>query len=931
MNKIDFKEKEEEKTILVSAQDHKTEGQEGAEQAHTEGQLQKANKPSAGLSDFQQGEDNSETPGNTQSSSGAHERETSTFLGNQSVVAGRYEILSLLGEGGMSRVFKARDKNTGAIVALKKILPERLQDEKSVERFLQESRVVEALNHRNIASTKEYGLDEDGSPYLVMEFVDGLTLAELIRQEGAIDIERALQIITQITDALSYAHGNGIIHRDIKPSNVILTRTTDGKDRVQIVDFGIARVFDHLSSAHMPLTQTGEALGTPWYMSPEQCFGKIADERSDIYQIGCLLQELLTGKRAFEGDTAFEVMFKHVTGAPTLEGIDANLQEILAKTLNKNPEDRYQSTKDLERDIAEYMDARRNGATNRSLLKQVESHSVFQITERRIFSAITDALLVGVLSAYITMAFTFSSLYRYWPSTTEPDDRFMSSFFAFLLGSINSVMAWPAAAFGLLPQNWIWDLPWTNDIPGMREANSFNGICLVPIITILVAWLYFAFFESSKLRGTPGKIIFGLKVQTAGPKRPGFWQASQRYFLKALSSLGIPELGRFVIGITKKGRSKAEQFTQQMRLPIYDSFSKCVIVKADRKKERKYALIGVAGLLGITLLSAAAPLLVYYKLSDPLILINPNYAPAYEVRADRHAEKKEYAAAAADYATVSKLNPKRSAANNRLMAVLLAQKKFDEALKVADTGWKSSEQNYDRATFLHHQTNILAQSKQDFESAIAKAKQITSRNLDRQLLAKLLHRAGHTEEAALQYKMLEDSLDRYVETFKDQPNDDADSKKWHHMRPEVFLNRAILLERNGSNEKALADLDRALGDLEITKAERAKIPNYFEYLAVGGPAHFYKGQILDKQGRPAEAKKEYESAVSEYSAFIKRWLGATHPSGDGYYALGQAYLGRAQTYRLLGKNDLASKDEKAAKDMGVNYYLDGEYPSWYTY
>lgn len=933
MNKIDFKEKEEEKVVLVSAEhsealDAQNDSKQRADLS-TEQSQNSGTERSGYVAESKENSDKS--TGDSPSESRAIASEINSQITDQTVVAGKYEILSLLGEGGMSRVFKARDKNSGAIVAVKKILPERLQDEKSVERFMQESKVVEALNHRNIASTKEHGLDADGTPYLVMEFVDGLTLAELIRQEGAIDVERALQIITQITDALSYAHSNGIIHRDIKPSNVIVTRTTDGKDRVQIVDFGIARVFDHLSSAHMPLTQTGEALGTPWYMSPEQCFGKIADERSDIYQIGCLLQELLTGKRAFEGDTAFEVMFKHVTGIPTLDGIDANLQEILAKTLNKNPEDRYQSAKDLEKDIAEYSEARANGATSRSLLKQVESHSVVQITRKRVLSGITDAAVIGVLSACITMAFTFSSLYRHFPNYTEPDDRFLSSFFAFILGSVNAVLAWPAAAFGLLPQSWIWDLPWTSDIPGLREANSFNGICIIPIITILVSWLYFALFESSKLRGTPGKIIFGLKVQTAGPEKPGFWQSSQRFFLKAISSFAIPEFCRFVLGVTKKSRSIAEQLTMQMRLPLYDNFSKCVIVKADRKAERKFAIIGVSALLGVTLISAAAPLLVFFKLSDPLILINPNYAPAYEVRADRALEKKDYAAAASDYATVERLTPKRTPAYHRHISALLAQKKFDEALKIAESGSKASDRNYEKGTFLRHQTNILVQTKQDFEKALSPLKQVGSKYLDRQLMAWLLEKAGHQEEAALNYQMLEDSLNREVDNLKDQSTDDADRYKWHHLSPEIFLNHAILMERKGLNDKALSSLDRAINDMEFTRKERASSPDYFDFLNVGGPAHMYKGEILAKQGKAKEGQIEWNSAVTAYSDVINRLTQAKFQMADGCYQLGQAYLGQAHTYRLLGKNDLAAKDEKAAKDLGVNLYMEGQFPLWYTY
>src|SRR5262249_23677496 len=144
-------------------------------------------------------------------------------------------------------------------------------------------------------------------------YFDGCHLHELLKDEGAFEKERAIGIINQVCDALSHAHRRGVIHRDIKPSNVIL-EISDQKEKVRVIDFGIARVFEQaLASGHAPLTETGEMIRTPWYMSPEQCFGQEVDARSDVYQLGCLLYELLTGKPPYEGATSFEVMYKHVT------------------------------------------------------------------------------------------------------------------------------------------------------------------------------------------------------------------------------------------------------------------------------------------------------------------------------------------------------------------------------------------------------------------------------------------------------------------------------------------------------------------------------------------------------------------------------------------------------------------------------------------
>jgi serine/threonine protein kinase/tetratricopeptide (TPR) repeat protein len=847
---------------------------------------------------------------------------------SQTVIAGKYEVISLLGEGGMSRVYKAQDVHSGKIVALKTIRPERLQDERSIERFIHECQVVSSLEHRNIAATGEFGVDADGTPYLQMEYVDGITLAELVKQEGAIDVDRALQIMLQIIAGLSYAHEKGIIHRDIKPSNVILSRTTDGKDRVQIVDFGIARVFDHLSSAHMPLTQTGEALGTPWYMSPEQCFGKIADERSDIYQLGCLFQELLTGKRAFEGDTAFEVMFKHVTGAPKLEGIDSNLQEILSKTLNKNPEDRYHSVPELEKEIRDFAEARASGATNRSLLKQVESHSVLQITGRRACAAALDAVLIGLLSAIFTWATTFSSMYRFYPGYWVPDDRFYSSLFGFILGCVNALAIWPSALLAAIPYRISAD-SFLRDVPGFIQSNQYvNQYAVIPILVALVTWLYFAFFESSKLRGTPGKIIFGLKVQTAGPNRASFWQSSQRFFLRALTSLCLPELLRGIVEITRSKRNLAEQLTLQLRLPIHDSLSNCVIVKADRKKERKLTILGVSAFIMTSLFFAAPWLAIYFEMPEPVIAINPNFAPAYEIQADKRLNTKDYQGAASDYAKVEKLDPSRTYPYHKHMTALVQQKKFEEAMKVGDEGIKQTPEHSELSTLLRSQALIALQSTGDNKLALKLLKQIPARFLDRHIFAKVLNTTGNTAEADLQTKLAEDYLNREAEGYEDARAPEMEI--YNHTHPNVFLDRAMLRLSRGNLDGALSDLNRGLADLERIRSENKSRQRFYEHSEIVGPIHFYKAETLSRQGKAVEARNELEEALKAYTAEIDKKSKAKVTYVEEYYQLGQNYLGRAKVYSLLGKTDLAKKDKDKAKSLEVNYDFDGHSPNWWT-
>src|SRR5262245_42512437 len=221
-----------------------------------------------------------------------------------------YEITAHLGSGGMGDVYRATDTKLGRSVAIK-LLPEGFShDTERVARFQREARVLASLNHPNIAAI--YGVDEiDTRHFLVMELVQGETLAERIKR-GAIRIEDALPIAKQIAEALEAAHENGIMHRDLKPANIKIA--PDGK--VKVLDFGLAKAIDHVPSnatmSNSPTlslvgTMQGMILGTAGYMSPEQAKGFNADQRSDIFSFGCVLYEMLTGRRTFEGDTVSEI------------------------------------------------------------------------------------------------------------------------------------------------------------------------------------------------------------------------------------------------------------------------------------------------------------------------------------------------------------------------------------------------------------------------------------------------------------------------------------------------------------------------------------------------------------------------------------------------------------------------------------------------
>ncbi|MCZ6695587.1 MAG: serine/threonine-protein kinase, partial [Acidobacteria bacterium] len=230
-----------------------------------------------------------------------------------------YRLVEKIGEGGMGVVWKAEDTVLGREVAIKVLADDFAHDAERLARFRQEARLLASLNHLNIAAI--YGFEESGGiRYLVLELVPGLTLAERLRR-GPLPVDEALTVCRQIAEALEAAHEKGIVHRDLKPGNVKVT--PDGK--VKVLDFGLAKVFagdtpDQDSSKSMMLTDAGTrvgvVLGTPAYMSPEQARGKAMDRRTDIWAFGCLLYEMLTGRRAFWGETVSDATAAILRGNP---------------------------------------------------------------------------------------------------------------------------------------------------------------------------------------------------------------------------------------------------------------------------------------------------------------------------------------------------------------------------------------------------------------------------------------------------------------------------------------------------------------------------------------------------------------------------------------------------------------------------------------
>lgn len=271
---------------------------------------------------------------------------------------GKYEILSVLGTGGMGVVYKGKQELMDRIVAIKMLLAHHLNDTHSVKRFLHEGKATCKLKHPHIITVYDYGVSPQGQPYIVMDFLEGTPLSDQIRKEGQIGVDRSMSIFKQAALALEHAHSQGVIHRDLKPSNIVLIDFDGNKDYVKVVDFGVAKLIEDAGTEMQRLTQMGEVCGSPVYMSPEQCQGMPLDPRSDIYSMGIVMYETLTNKLPLLGKTLVETMHKHIMEPPTPFSesrpdlyIPERVEQVIFRALAKNPEDRQQSMKQLATEI----------------------------------------------------------------------------------------------------------------------------------------------------------------------------------------------------------------------------------------------------------------------------------------------------------------------------------------------------------------------------------------------------------------------------------------------------------------------------------------------------------------------------------------------------------------------------------------------------
>ena len=268
------------------------------------------------------------------------------------LLGGRYELDGVVGRGGMAEVYRARDIRLDRIVAIKTLRADLARDQIFQARFRREAQSAASLNHPSIVAVYDTGEDMATGvpvPYIVMEYVDGRTVRDLLQEGHRLLPERSLEIIDGVLRALDYSHQAGIVHRDIKPGNVMVTRNGD----VKVMDFGIARA---MSDAQATMTQTAQVIGTAQYLSPEQARGERVDSRSDLYSTGCLLYELLTGRPPFTGDSPVAIAYQHVRENPVPPSrvdpeVPAWADAIVLKAMAKSPADRYQTAADMRADL----------------------------------------------------------------------------------------------------------------------------------------------------------------------------------------------------------------------------------------------------------------------------------------------------------------------------------------------------------------------------------------------------------------------------------------------------------------------------------------------------------------------------------------------------------------------------------------------------
>lgn len=406
------------------------------------------------------------------------------------VLGDRFEVIEFIGAGGMGRVFKVKDKQLGRIFAVKLLRSELASDAQAVQRFRLECDAVSQLTHPNVVSVYEFHVAPSGVPFIVMDFVDGLNLEVLLKNEGAMEPQRAIRIMEQVLNGVGYAHGQGVLHRDLKPSNIIVKQNDSGEDVAVVLDFGIAAVLEKSGLDSSTITRTGELLGSPQYMSPEQLNGEGSTKASDLFGLGCLFYEMLVGEPVFSENNPVAVIYKRLKEPfpmAAIRRLKPEFTSVISACLETTPVDRYQSVESFSRDLAE-IGRGKQPANFRSLKIDCDN-----VLFKRFVAFVLDGIIIWIVATVIGIILA-----------QEPNYAVRAA----LLQLVQPYYCFEAKEF-------------------------YTSIAAVSVI------LYFVLFEASRLRATPGKVIMNLAVASRFEKLPAIVPAVLRYASKVLCVLAL--------------------------------------------------------------------------------------------------------------------------------------------------------------------------------------------------------------------------------------------------------------------------------------------------------------------------------------------------------------------------------------------------------
>lgn len=440
-----------------------------------------------------------------------------------------YEVSAQIGKGGMATVYKVFDKRLEKTFAFK-VFRDDGNSEAMKRRFEKEAKAVSDLTHANIGAVFGHGETRTGRKYIALDWIDGKPLSELIEgaDTGKLPVDRALDIFIQLCEALQHAHMKSVVHRDLKPSNIMVRTDENGTDVVKVIDFGVASILQVTDTNSTSLTQTGDVFGTPLYMSPEQCRGEQVDKRGDIYSLGCVMYETLTGSPPFPGKNAVKVVLSHLKERPSQmpANVPEELSKIVMQCLEKNQEDRFQTVDEVLQDLIAARDGRRPAYLRFGRPGRW----------RRFAASILDGTILAVPYIMIICVCV-------WTILSDPTVAVAGSYsyrgFLFTLFSLPwlflVLMLW-GPGFAILMTFSIAaasGISTCRAIPILGQLSDQIFFCplfaFVPVVTLA---LYHSLFESSKLMATPGQRVFGLAVADDQMKRLSFRAAAKRYLFK---------------------------------------------------------------------------------------------------------------------------------------------------------------------------------------------------------------------------------------------------------------------------------------------------------------------------------------------------------------------------------------------------------------